>query len=80
MYGGRVHQFVAAICCTVAMLTPANVGSAQVHDSEFKACVALQVQYIFDTFGKFPGHRADRVPPDLRPGPIIWTSTSMTAS
>ena len=30
-------------------------GSAQVHDAEFKACVALQAQYVFDTFGKFPG-------------------------
>jgi hypothetical protein len=29
--------------------------SAQVHDAEFKACVALQAQYIFDSFGKFPG-------------------------
>ncbi len=34
---------------------PAFRGSAQVHDEEFKACVALQAQYIFDTFGKFPG-------------------------
>jgi hypothetical protein len=30
-------------------------GSAQVHDDEFKACIALQAQYVFDTFGKFPG-------------------------
>jgi hypothetical protein len=30
-------------------------GSAQVHDEEFKACVALQAQYVFDTFGRFPG-------------------------
>jgi hypothetical protein len=29
--------------------------SAQVHDAEFKECVALQAQYIFDRFGKFPG-------------------------
>jgi hypothetical protein len=29
--------------------------SAQVHDEEFKECVALQAQYIFDRFGKFPG-------------------------
>jgi hypothetical protein len=29
--------------------------SAQVHDEAFRACVALQAQYIFDTFGKFPG-------------------------
>jgi hypothetical protein len=25
------------------------------HDEEFRACVALQAQYVFDTFGKFPG-------------------------
>jgi len=30
-------------------------GSAQVHSEEFKACVALQAQYIYDRFGKFPG-------------------------
>lgn len=30
-------------------------GAAQVHSDEFKACVALQAQYIFDRFGKFPG-------------------------
>ena len=29
--------------------------AAQVHSEEFKECVALQAQYIFDTFGKFPG-------------------------
>ncbi len=29
--------------------------SAQVHSEEFKECVALQSQYIYDTFGKFPG-------------------------
>jgi hypothetical protein len=29
--------------------------SAQVHDMQFRKCVALQAQYIFDTFGKFPG-------------------------
>src|SRR5688572_14152125 len=28
--------------------------AAQVHSEEFKECVALQAQYIFDTFGKFP--------------------------
>ncbi|WP_069804111.1 hypothetical protein [Thermogemmatispora onikobensis] len=28
--------------------------SAQVHDERFRECVALQAQYIFDTFGKFP--------------------------
>jgi hypothetical protein len=35
--------------------SPGFRGSAQVHDAEFKACVALQAQYVFDTFGKFPG-------------------------
>jgi hypothetical protein len=35
--------------------SPGVRGSAQVHDEAFKACVALQAQYIFDTFGKFPG-------------------------
>jgi hypothetical protein len=35
--------------------SPGFRGSAQVHDGEFKACVALQAQYVFDTFGKFPG-------------------------
>jgi hypothetical protein len=35
--------------------SPGFRGSAQVHDEEFKACVALQAQYVFDTFGRFPG-------------------------
>ena len=35
--------------------SPGVRGSAQVHDDEFKGCVALQAQYIFDTFGRFPG-------------------------
>jgi hypothetical protein len=29
--------------------------AAPVHSEEFRDCVALQAQYIFDTFGKFPG-------------------------
>lgn len=29
-------------------------GSAQVHDEHFRELVALQAQYCFDTFGKFP--------------------------
>ena len=29
--------------------------AAQVHDLRFRECVALQAQYIYDTFGKFPG-------------------------
>ena len=28
--------------------------SAQVHSPEFKACVALQAQYVLDRFGRFP--------------------------
>jgi hypothetical protein len=35
--------------------SPGVRGSAQIHDEEFKACVALQAQYVLDTFGKFPG-------------------------
>src|ERR671917_27500 len=29
--------------------------SAQVHSEEFKECVALMAQYVYDRFGKFPG-------------------------
>lgn len=29
--------------------------SAQIHDDLFRECVALQAQYVYDTFGKFPG-------------------------
>jgi hypothetical protein len=29
--------------------------AAQPHDEKFRACVALQAQYVLDTFGKFPG-------------------------
>ena len=29
--------------------------AAQVHDQRFRECVALQAQYVYDTFGKFPG-------------------------
>jgi hypothetical protein len=35
--------------------SPGVRGSAQVHSPEFKACVSLQAQYVYDTFGKFPG-------------------------
>ena len=35
--------------------SPGFRGSAQVHDQTFKACVAHQAQYVFDTFAKFPG-------------------------
>ncbi len=30
-------------------------GSAQIHSEEFKECVGLMCQYIYDHFGKFPG-------------------------
>ena len=29
--------------------------AAKEHDEAFRECVALQAQYVFDTFGKFPG-------------------------
>jgi hypothetical protein len=29
--------------------------AAQVHDERFRECIALQAQYLYDTFGKFPG-------------------------
>jgi len=29
--------------------------AAQVHDERFRKCVAHQAQYVYDTFGKFPG-------------------------
>ena len=29
--------------------------AAKDHDEQFRKCVALQAQYIYDTFGKFPG-------------------------
>lgn len=35
--------------------SPGVRGSAERHSEEFQAFVALQAQYIFDTFGKFPG-------------------------
>jgi hypothetical protein len=34
--------------------SPGVRGSAQVHDERFRACVTVQAQYVFDTFGKFP--------------------------
>jgi len=35
--------------------SPKVRSAAQPHDRAFRECVALQAQYIFDTFGKFPG-------------------------
>jgi hypothetical protein len=29
--------------------------AAQVHDERFRECVALQAQYVYNEFGKFPG-------------------------
>jgi len=29
--------------------------AAMVHSEEFQECIAMQAQYIYDTFGKFPG-------------------------
>ncbi len=29
--------------------------AAQVQDESFRECVAFQAQYVYDTFGKFPG-------------------------
>jgi hypothetical protein len=34
--------------------SPGVRSSAQVHDERFRQCVALQAQYLFDAFGKFP--------------------------
>ena len=35
--------------------SPKVRGAAQMHGEDFRACVAHQAQYVFDTFGKFPG-------------------------
>lgn len=35
--------------------SPKVRSAAQVHHERFRECAALQAQYIFDTFGKFPG-------------------------
>jgi hypothetical protein len=35
--------------------TPKVRSAARVHDERFKSCIALQAQYLYDTFGKFPG-------------------------
>jgi hypothetical protein len=35
--------------------SPGVRSSASVHDDDFKACMTLQAQYVYDTFGKFPG-------------------------
>lgn len=35
--------------------TPKVRSAAQVHSEEFRECVAVQAQYVYDIFGKFPG-------------------------
>jgi hypothetical protein len=35
--------------------SPKVRSAAKAHDDRFKACVSLQAQYVYDTFGKFPG-------------------------
>lgn len=35
--------------------SPKVRSAALVHDERFRECVAYQAQYLFDTFGKFPG-------------------------
>jgi hypothetical protein len=35
--------------------SPKVRSAAQAHDDRFRECVALQAQYVYDTFGKFPG-------------------------
>lgn len=35
--------------------SPRVRSAAQVHDKRFRDCVGLQAQYLYDTFGKFPG-------------------------
>jgi hypothetical protein len=34
--------------------TPNVRGAAEVYSDEFKDCITLQAQYVYDTFGKFP--------------------------
>jgi hypothetical protein len=49
--GGPFHPETAGPFKDTAKVRAA----ARVHNEEFRQCVALQAQYIFDTFGKFPG-------------------------
>jgi len=35
--------------------SPKVRSAAQIHDDRFRECVAKQAQYVYDTFGKFPG-------------------------
>lgn len=35
--------------------SPRVRSAAQIHSDRFRECIALQAQYVYDTFGKFPG-------------------------
>lgn len=35
--------------------SPKVRSAAQIHNERFRECIALQAQYVYDTFGKFPG-------------------------
>jgi hypothetical protein len=41
--------------CHVGLWRRGLVAALGSSGAEFKACVALQAQYVFDTFGRFPG-------------------------
>ncbi len=49
--------------------SPGVRGARRSHDERFKACVATQAQYVYDTFGKFPGDGVVADDPQLRAGP-----------
>jgi hypothetical protein len=49
--GGPFHQETPGPWKDTAKVRSA----AEVHSEEFRECVALQAQYVFQTFGKFPG-------------------------
>lgn len=49
--GGPFHQDTPGYYKETAKVR----SSAQIHSEEFKECVALQAQHIYDSFGKFPG-------------------------
>jgi hypothetical protein len=87
--GGPYHRDTAGAWSD----SPGIRGSAQVHSPEFKACVSLQAQYLYDTFGKFPAtvpslmilnyvqaHHLDLEFYDrfFRPGPT-WAPTPSTS-
>ena len=49
--GGPYHHDTPGPCRASRLVRSA----AQVHDEPFRECIALQAQYVYDTFGKFPG-------------------------